>query len=136
MSNQIPHTAVKDPAIGDRSQAATAPLLGPCNPNLPVYNKHSSVTENGSLSLSYGIILQISMKRNSIAESLSVSALRRISIQSSRIFFPPEKSLITQILHFAMDHDKQAGLLTNLPAKIIYIYFFPSLPASSFAVFA
>lgn len=71
------------------------------------------------------------MKHNFIAESLSASMLSWISIQSSRIFFQ-EKSLITQILRFAMDSDKQAGLLTNLPAKST----FSSLPASSFAVLA
>lgn len=42
--------------MGDSSQAATAPILEPCNHNLPVYNKHSSVTENGSLCRSHTVL--------------------------------------------------------------------------------
>lgn len=65
------------------------------------------------------------MKHNFIAESLPELNLNS---KFNNIFL--EKSLITQIQCFTMYSDKQAGLLTNLPAKST----FTSLPASFFAV--
>lgn len=103
-------------ASGPSTGICDSCILEPCNPNPPVYNKHSCVTEKGSHTV---LKQQISVKSNSHSW-IPVSERAEVNFNSKfKTIFPRGKtSLITPILHFlAMDNDKQAGLLTNLPGK-------------------